>query len=114
MSVNNKIKAALNGIAPVQAGEYEPDQDRAVDTYIVINYNSNPADFGDDEPAHEVFSVQVHLYCPGGVNSLSMRREIKAALAGSGFSWPAYVDASDRDGQHHVFECMIAAGVGVE
>lgn len=112
---NNRLMAALEPIAPTQADEYIPDEERgAVDTYIVFNYNSYPADFGDDAPGHEVYSVQVHLFCPSGVNSLSMRREIKAALAAAGFTWPAYINASGKDGQHHVFECQTAQAPEVE
>jgi len=113
MSINSTLKAALDAIAPVHADEYSADESGA-DTYIVINYNSRPADFGDDEPEHEVFSVQVHFYCPAGVNSLAKRRAIKKALSAAGFTWPEYINASDRDGQHHVFECYIATGVGEE
>lgn len=110
MSLNSELVAALNKIAPTSPDE----DDSGSGTYITFNYNSNPDDFGDDEPGHEVFSVQVHLFCPPGVNSLSMRRDIKKAIAAAGFNWPAYVNASDKDGQHHVFETSIARAPGVE
>ena len=115
MSLNAVLMAALSTIAPTMPDEFIPDDtESSVDTYITFNYNSNPDDFGDDEPGHEVFSIQVHLFCPPGVNSLSMRRDIKKALDGAGFTWPSYVNASDKDGQHHVFECETAQSPGVE
>jgi len=107
--------AALSPIAPTQADEYTPDEGLgADDTYIVFNYNSIPVDYGDDAPGHEVYSVQVHLFCPSGVNSLPMRRQIKKALLAAGFTWPAYINASDKDGQHHVFECQTAQAAEAE
>ncbi len=108
--LNSRLMAALNTIAPTSPDEHTGDDD----TYITFNYNSSPADFGDDAPGHEIFSVQVHFFCPGGVNSLSMRRKIKKTLDAAGFSWPSCVNASDKDGQHYVFECEAAQMPGVD
>ena len=110
MSINATLKAALDPIAPAEADVYEGK----AKTYIVFGYNSIPADFGDNEPSHERFLVQVHLFAPAGENTLSRRRRIKKALAAAGATWPSYTNASDKDGQHHVFECEIAEAVGVE
>lgn len=110
MSINSTLKAALNPIAPAEADTYEGKEP----VYITFNYNSLPADFGDDEPAHERFFVQVHLWAPTGYNSLAKRRAIKKALAAAGTTWPSYTNASDKDGQNHVFECEIAEAAGVE
>lgn len=108
--INARLVEALKPIAPTVGDQYEGD----ADTYIVFNYNSVPSDFGDDEPGHEVFSVQVHFYCPGGANNLSQRCRIKTALTAAGFTAPSYVNASDKDGQHHVFECQLAQAPGVD
>ena len=110
MSLNSTLKTALESIAPTAPDVYLGDET----TYIIFNYNSIPADFGNDAPAHERYLVQVHLYCPHSVNSLSMRRSIKTALTGAGFTWPAYENASDEEGQHHVFECEIAQEAGAD
>lgn len=110
MSINSTLKAALEPVAPVEADTYEGD--RAV--YITFGYASIPEDFGDDEPEHERFLVTVHLYAPTGYNSLDKRRAIKRALSGAGATWPAYENASDKDGQHHVFECELVAAAGGE
>ena len=114
MVINSKLRAALDHIAPVRSGEFSLDKGETKETYIVINYDSFPDDFGDDEAEHEVFSIQVHLFCPAGLNSLSMRHKIKNAIYRAGFSWPRCVDASDRDGQHYVFECQLALAIGEE
>ena len=110
MNLNSKLINALNHIAPTSADEYMSGGD----TYIVFNYNSNPDDFGDDIPGHEIVSIQVHLFCPSGVNSLKLRQDIKRSLVTAGFSWPAYINASDHNGQHHVFECQMVESAEVE
>ena len=110
MSVNSLLKAALEAVAPVEADTYEGKQE----SYITIGYNSRPDDFGDDEPDHEVFSISVHLFAPTGENTIAKRRAIKKALAAAGTTWPTYTNASDKDGQHHVFECQLAQAAGVE
>lgn len=45
---------------------------------------------------------------------IEKRRAIKKALAAAGTTWPSYTNASDKEGQHHVFECQLARGVGAE
>ena len=87
MTVNSLLKAALEPVAPVEADTYEGTEP----TYITFGYISTPTDFGDDEPEHELFS-----------------------LAAAGTTWPSYTNASDKEGQHHVFECQLARGVGAE
>ena len=86
MSVNSLIKAALDPVAPVEADTYE---DTAA-TYITFGYVSSPADFGDDEPDHEIFSISVHLFAPTGEDTIAKRRAIKKALAAAGTTWPIY------------------------
>lgn len=110
MSINSTLKAALDPIAPAQADTYEG----RAGTYITFGYSSIPADYGDDEPEHEIFLVSVHLFAPTGENTISKRRAIKKALAAAGMTWPSYTNASDKEGQHHVFECEIAQAAGVE
>jgi hypothetical protein len=112
MSVNSKINNAIKHIAPIQAGTYTPKDPKEI--YIVFNYDSDPADHADDEPQHEIFYIQVHLFCPARFNSLAKRRAIKQSLFAAGFTFPKYIDATDSDGQHHVFECQITAPAGGE
>lgn len=80
MSINSTLKAALEPIAPVEADTYQGSKG----TYITIGYNSVAADYGDDEPDHEVFLVSVHLFAPTGENTIAKRRAIKKALAAAG------------------------------
>ena len=46
MSLNEILTAALNPVAPVEADAYEGR--RA--TYLTFNYDTIPANYGDDEP----------------------------------------------------------------
>lgn len=110
MSVNSLLIEALNPTAPTAPDEYKGD----AETYIIFNYTSTPINFGDDEPGHEIFFVQVHLYAPDGINTLTQRRAIKKALFIAGLTWPSYVNASDGNGQHHVFECELVRALGEE
>ena len=110
MSINQTLKSALTPIAPAEADVYEGSE--AV--YITFEYSSLPDDFGDDEPSHERFLVSVHLYAPNGINTLDRRRAIKKALCDAGATWPEYENASDKNGQHHIFDCEIVTAIGGE
>ena len=110
MNINQTLKAALDPIAPAEADAYEGKKG----VYITFNYGTIPTNYGDDEPEHERVSIQVHLYAPLGFDITQKRRAVKKALAAAGFTWPSYTNASDKDGQHHVFECETAQEVGAE
>lgn len=111
MTINQRIKAAVTPLVPVcVATIYQGNEPE----YCTFNYNSVPALFADDEPAHEIYLIQVHLYAPIGYDTLRLRRDIKKALHSAGMTWPTYTNASDKDGQHHVFECEIAQEAGAE
>ena len=108
MSLNEILTAALNPVAPVEADAYEGR--RA--TYLAFNYDTIPANYGDDEPVCELALVQVHLYAPAGKDTRKLRRAVKSALALAGLTWPSCTNASDKEGQHYVFECEYIAAVG--
>ncbi len=110
MNINQTLRAALDPIAPAEADAYEGKKS----VYITFNYDTIPTNYGDDEPEHERVSIQVHLYAPLGFDTVDKRRAIKKALASAGMTWPTYTNASDKDGQHHVFECETAQEVGAE
>ena len=110
MSINEILRAALDPIAPAEADAYEGKKG----VYIAFNYDTVPINYGDDEPEQERVSIQVHLYAPLGYDITAKRRAVKKALPSAGFTYPAYTNASDKDGQHHVFECEAAQGLGEE
>lgn len=109
MSINSRIATALDGLtrSPAAADTYKGREAE----YIVFNYTTIPSDFGDDDAGHYRVLVQVHLYAPPEENTVRLRREISRRLVSAGFTRPSVVPASDKDGQHYIFECEDAEGV---
>lgn len=107
MSVNSEVKAAFSKVAPIEADTYEGKEE----VYITFSFNSVPADFGDDEPGHEILLLSVHLFAPTGKNVLKKRGAIKKAFFKLTGSWPSETNASDKEGQHLVYEGELAREV---
>lgn len=108
MSVDAQIKAALSGFGdPVENAIYQDKAER----YYVFNYSTLGAGYADDNPIHERFLIQVHLFAPISENITSRIKETKKALSDAGFTWPSTTNASDEDSRHIVFECETAEGV---
>lgn len=108
MSINQRIMDALSDFGyPVSPTVYEGEAEQ----YFVFNYSTMGADFGDDAPQQEKYLVQVHFFCSPSFNSVGRAKQIKRKLFAAGFTWPEMTNASDRDGQHLVFECEAAEGV---
>lgn len=114
MTVHERIKKALDPLGlPVVHGVHLGE----ADTYFTFNVSTAPADFADDEPAHELCLVQVHLFCPHSNDSVELLKNAKKRLRAEGFTWPSNTDAgaggreSSHVGQHHVLECEDTEGV---
>lgn len=107
MNIDQRIKEALTPIIPeVQPDIYTGD---AVE-YIVWNYNLGPVLFADSTPDAARYFVQVHMYLPSGVNPIQKRIDICRAMHTAGFTYPSVTNASDKSGQHYVFECEYTDG----
>jgi hypothetical protein len=108
MSVNKVIRDALLPFgAPVEFEVFQGQED----AYFTFNYSSSGDDFGDDDPQHERYLVQVHYFCPLSENCVALMDKVKRALRCAGCTWPEVENASDEDGRHIVFECELARGV---
>lgn len=108
MNVNEAIIAAVTPVVPV----CEPDIYRGeAKEYCTFNYTEMPDGFGDDLPTLSRCAVQLHYYCPEGRNSISTRRALRRAILDADFTAPEIVNASDKDGQHFVFEFEVLGGV---
>ena len=114
MNVNQRIIRALEGLGPVFPDVYTGPEA----TYFTFNYTARGALFSDDAPGYDVYFVQVHLFCPLGLDSVELRKNARLALYEAGFTWPDVVNAADgsmekndADKQHFVFECEIEEGV---
>lgn len=116
VSVEEKIVAALAPFGdPVEASLLYAAAQDLPPRYYTFQCSSYGADFGDDEPGCELWAVKIHFLAPHCNEDIPGRiRKTKQALYQAGFTWPKYVDASDQDGQHHVFECETVQEVGAE
>lgn len=108
MSLESEIRSAVafTGL-DCAAGEYTG----SASAYLVMNHSTVPTHFADDEPEDERQLVQLHLYCPTKQNTVQLRTDIKRAIHEAGFSYPSTVDATDKTGQHVVFEFEGLAGL---
>lgn len=115
MTVNERIKAALAPLGfPVKPDRYKG----GAEAYFVFNYTTMGACFADDTPKYERYLIQVHYFCPMGVNTIATRKRVKRLLFEAGFTWPEEVNAADEsmqknddDKQHYVFECETVEGI---
>lgn len=111
MSINEIITAALVPLGDVVEYEVYTGQDIQ---YYTFNSSAYGDDFGDDEPGHERYLVQVHFFCPLTYKVTPRIAQTKQVLFAAGFTWPSVVDASDVDARHIVFECEYMMGVDVD
>lgn len=111
VSIESRIRLALDALGyKVYPDTYNgPDK-----MYFVFNYNTTPDDHGDNQPNHERALIQVHLFCPHTFDSVKLRKDIKLALLGARFAYPYMTNASDKDGQHWVFEFQTAEAIDGE
>ena len=108
MTVESRLRTILERFGdPVENGVYHGKADR----YYTFNVTTQGDNYADDEPQHERYLVQVHLYAPLSFNFVGRRKMTKIALLGGGFTWPMVTDASDSNGRHLVFETQYAEGV---
>ena len=110
MSVDKQIRDALLPFGvPVENSVYQG----TAKSYFVFSYSTLGTDFGDDEPEHERFLVQVSYYAPLSENVTGRIRAAKRALFNAGFTWPTTENADDDLWRHRVLECEIAEGADV-
>lgn len=101
MSFDSRLRNKLLPIVPiVEPNMYEGD---ALE-YIIFTYRERGDCFGDNEPEEIILTVQVHYFLPNCENPRAKKRLIRQALFELGGTWPVITNASDKDGQHYVFE----------
>lgn len=107
MTIDETLKSTLSQFVP----ELAPNQytGNALE-YVVWNYNLVPVIFADSTPDAARYFVQVHMYLPSGVNPIQKRIDICRAMHTAGFTYPSVTNASDKSGQHYVFECEYTDG----
>lgn len=81
--------------------------------YLTWNYTEIPVVFADSLPHAARYLVQVHYYLPPKADPNPIKQQLRLALTGAGCTWPSITNASDKEGQHYVFECEYADGGGL-
>ena len=66
--------------------------------------------FADNEPKINEVEMQIHLFCPLTFNSIALKKKIRLALFGVGFTYPTIDEAYETDTKlvHTVFECSMS------
>ena len=112
MDPSERLCAAVTPLVSIcQPNVYQPDIGDAEDVYCTYNFNDLPGVFAEGSPNAIVYLVMLHLYAPNGRDCRELMADLAFALHRAGFTYPAITDASDKDGQHFVFECQTAEGI---
>jgi hypothetical protein len=109
MSCDEAINAAFGEILPLFPNVYTGEEL----TYLVYNYYVIPEVYASSVSHASRYSIQLHLYLPHKENPNAIKLAIINACIGGGFTYPSMTNASDKDGQHYVFEFEYCNGGGV-
>lgn len=112
MSVEERLVKALEPFGiPVERGLLYAAAKDLPERYYTFSIERHGDDYADDEPGAERCQVTVHLFAPLAGSLNRQVKDTKKALQKAGFTWPSSVDATDKEGQHYVFECQIEEGI---
>lgn len=107
MTINERIKAAVEPIVPVCVPDF---YDGAGEEYCVFNYTEIPDGHGDNGPSVIRYLIQVHYYLPVGQSPMKKKRQLCRALLAEDFTYPTVENATDEASQHYVLECEAMDG----
>lgn len=108
MSFEAELKAAVSSLNyPCAANIYEG----TASTYFVFNYTIIPDDYADDEANHERYLVQLHLFAPHTLNTVTTRKSVRNLIQAA-FMRPSEMPAHDELKQHYVYEFEVEYGTG--
>lgn len=108
MSCDEAINDAFGEILPLFPNVYTGEDLR----YLVYNYFVIPQVYAEHVAHAARYSVQLHLYLPHKENPNAVKLAIINACVAAGFTFPSMTNASDKEGQHYVFEFEYANGGG--
>lgn len=108
MSCDEAINSAFGEILPLFPNVYTGEELR----YLVYNYYVIPQVYAEAAAHAARYSVQLHLYLPHKENPNTLKIAIISACVVGGFTFPSMTNASDKEGQHYVFEFEYANGGG--
>lgn len=107
MTLNERIIAVVTPIVPecvpdllvTEANETPPEE------YCTFNFPLEPEALADDTAQLQRALVQLHYFAPLKANTVATRRALWQAIAAvEDFTAPDITNATDRTGQHYVFE----------
>ena len=109
MSCDEAINTAFGEILPLFPNVYTGTEL----TYLVYNYYVIPEVYADSVSHASRYIIQLHFYLPHKANPNETKLSIINACIDNGFTYPSMTNASDKDGQHYVFEFEYCNGGGV-
>lgn len=109
MNCDEAINTAFGEILPLFPNVYTGTEL----TYLVYNYYVIPEVFANSVSHASRYTIQLHLYLPHKANPNEIKLSIINACIDNGFTYPSMTNASDKDGQHYVFEFEYCNGGGV-
>lgn len=101
MTIEKRIITALSETGlPVVPEPYTGD---ALE-YLTFTYDLFGTIFAEGKPGSVIYYISLSYYAPFNSNPNAARIKICTAISEAGFSWPSITNASDKEGQHWVFE----------
>lgn len=106
--IDTTIRTALAPLdIPIKPNGYEGT---ALE-YLSYVYSERGTLYAEGMPQAILYGLDLHWYLPTGKNPGDGKDGIRHALRAAGATWPEIVNASDRDGQHYVFQCQLKGPV---
>ena len=106
--IDERIRTALSPLGlPIEPNEYEGTERE----YISYVYSELGALYANSRPNAVRYLLDVHWYLPRGKRPERGKDQIRHLLLAAGATWPNIVNASDKEGQHYVFECEMLGAV---
>lgn len=107
MTIHQKIKKALQDFGITVTEDFFGGDN---EEYITFNLATDKAVmYADDDPEHDVASVQIHWFLPVEKNYLAGKKEIRRSLHENGFTYPevTVIVEPDNKTRHIVFVCNV-------
>lgn len=101
MKFEERLAKAVKSVIP----DAEPNNYEGTERiYATWNYNELGKLFAEGRPHAVQYIVQVHVYLPKKHPWADIKKQMCQALFKLKGTWPDIVDASDKSGEHLVFE----------
>lgn len=107
MTTGQRIIQAVTPVVPIcQADLYTGEAEE----YCTFTTDSSGGLYADDRLQFIVQLVRVHWFLPLGTDPEAKKKQLIQRLTEAGFGFSGVTCASDKGGQHFVFQCQYAQG----